>query len=390
MALKHSQEYALQVVAAQATAEAKAETERNFTAYIFHEVRNPLNGIRGLVDILVASTEQYVDSLPAGAEPLGSDFNPADIAPPGRSMNGVARANGPGGVTQGTDSQLLELTKLLRWASVSINDCSNHVVELLDRAMDLSMLESGELLLQSEPINLQDLGTQVVHQMSGLCKEEVVLELITNAPHVWILGDALRWKQLLINLVGNALKATQAGKVSLNLQLLQQRNSTSAQAGLGILGFDHHQSPPAGFLSVRVTDSGPGIPLGEIRDNLFNKYTANSKNGFTRGAGLGLAVAQMIAKLMETTIQVRWEGTWEHWSSILAILSRYPACLLAPDPSCPRPRSPEADVVVHSMLLCSCAHACVACASTPKSANLNVVPLPSLQGGKPCLLPGEY
>jgi CheY-like chemotaxis protein len=101
-----------------------------------------------------------------------------------------------------------------------------------------------------------------------------------------VLGDIVRWRQLLINLMSNALKFTDAGSVCLNIERIQTDNG------------------PA--LLVEVTDTGHGIPK-EMMPALFHKY---SQGGFHTGSGLGLIIAKQIVGLMGADLRV--ESPWMH------------------------------------------------------------------------------
>jgi CheY-like chemotaxis protein len=110
---------------------------------------------------------------------------------------------------------------------------------------------------------------------------------VSVPPGLTIIGDVVRWKQLLINLTSNALKFTKSGSIQLNMCITETLGRKKG-------------------LYVECTDTGPGIPT-DIMPTLFEKY---SQGGFHAGSGLGLVIAKQIAGLMGAAIQVEspWSG----------------------------------------------------------------------------------
>jgi CheY-like chemotaxis protein len=166
--------------------------------------------------------------------------------------------------------------------------------------LDYSKIEQGKLMLDASPLNLGDLCTSVVDMLRHTKHADV--ELIASAPAgVAVMGDVVRWRQLLINLVSNSLKFTSSGVVSLSMERVRSPgqagspgDAETAAVGKGNRGNAIHD------LYVEISDTGPGIPPS-LMPVLFQKY---SQGGFHSGSGLGLNIAQRIAELMGTSIQV--------------------------------------------------------------------------------------
>jgi signal transduction histidine kinase len=108
----------------------------------------------------------------------------------------------------------------------------------------------------------------------------------TAQPGLALMADCMRWKQVLINLVGNSLKFTQrpGGRVWLDI----------------------HKDATSGAVVCSVSDTGSNIPP-ELRDRLFSKY--EQAKDVNNGTGLGLVISQHLVQLMGSTIQVRWQPT---------------------------------------------------------------------------------
>lgn len=209
--------------------------KQDFLASMSHEIRNPLNGILGITRLMRDDVAQ-------------------------------------------TDKPSERVTHLY--------SCANHLHQLLGQTLDYSSLESGKLSLRPLPFNATDLVNEVIDMHRSLI-EEKGLELQVELPEVsqaWI-GDPVLLRQILINLVSNAIKYTTTGHVSVSLRYGTEGNSIAAR--------------------FEVTDSGPGIPKDK-QDYIFEKFTRLSKPGESQvsGTGLGLAIASEMARLMKGTLEL--------------------------------------------------------------------------------------
>ena len=161
---------------------------------------------------------------------------------------------------------------------------SSHLLELINDVLDLSKIESGQLQLESIPFNLADLVENVA-QMMAVRAHAKHIELITHIrEHVthMVSGDPTRLRQILVNLLGNAVKFTEQGQV-----LLQIESTESNQ------------------LRFSVSDTGIGIPedkLGSIFAS-FSQADASTTRKYG-GTGLGLSITKRLVELMGGDIKV--------------------------------------------------------------------------------------
>lgn len=159
----------------------------------------------------------------------------------------------------------------------------DNLMQLLNDVLDLSRIEASKVELVAEPFCLESLINEIVGAWRDIAVVKNLDLTATLAPSVpaWIEGDALRVRQVLVNLVSNALKFTTQGGVHLVV--------TASQATID------------GRREIRfaVRDSGPGIPAGAV-DRVFESFTQVDDTVSRRhgGAGLGLTIARALARQM--------------------------------------------------------------------------------------------
>ncbi len=234
---------AQQKMQAQAYLESKARAEEAsdlksaFLANMSHEIRTPINGIIGLVDLLRAT-------------PLSDEQK----------------------------------------NYVSVLKSSTHtMLALLNNVLDLSKIEAGQFRLEKFDFELPSLVRSIVSVFRYQAEEkQLKLELTIdeNVPHGFN-GDSLRLRQLLTNLIGNAVKFTAKGSVHVRVRVARQ------EGDIYVLLFE-------------IQDTGPGVP-GTVQDKLFHPFiqgdfTTTRQHG---GSGLGLAICKQIVGMMNGHIGVR-------------------------------------------------------------------------------------
>ncbi|MEJ2041008.1 MAG: ATP-binding protein, partial [Desulfosarcinaceae bacterium] len=190
----------------------------------------------------------------------------------------------------GTNSLLLDtcLDPEQREFAEVIHRCTKTLLSIINDILDYSKVEAGKLEIESLDFNLlttvEDFAD--THAVEAFRKGIVFTRSVSPQVPVHLLGDPVRLGQILNNLVSNAIKFTQEGKVELNIDV-EKEDETSV------------------MLRVTVTDTGIGIP--EDRIDLLFKFFSQIDASTTRkfgGTGLGLAISKRLCKLMGGEIGV--------------------------------------------------------------------------------------
>jgi len=161
-------------------------------------------------------------------------------------------------------------------------DSAENLLAIIDGILDLSKMEKGKFELESVEFDLTKVVRDVLNLLSGPAQSKglkliPVLHLGTSRP---VIGDAHRLRQVLLNLVGNAIKFTEQGQVSVRI-------------GLG------PDSGPSVPIRCEVEDTGIGISA-EARSRLFKPFV-QADGSITRkygGTGLGLAISKQLIEMM--------------------------------------------------------------------------------------------
>jgi len=238
---RHERRNAAELAKARIEADQANRAKANFLAAMSHEIRTPMNGVVGMLEVLQQSS------------------------------------------LRGSQIEMVEL----------IRDSANSLLAIIEDILDFSKIEAGRLEIEQMPISVEDVADKVCLVMGGLAaKKGVALTLFTDpsipAP---LGGDALRLKQVLINLLNNAVKFSSGqdrqGKVALSVELRGVRD------GLAEIEF-------------RVTDNGIGMSEG-VMAGLFKPFTQADASTTRRfgGTGLGLAISHDLAKMMGGAIEVQ-------------------------------------------------------------------------------------
>ena len=165
------------------------------------------------------------------------------------------------------------------------------LLTLINEILDLSKIESGRISMEEAPFDMRDVLNDVAGIMGARAESKgLYLECVCDPdiPGV-LLGDAARLEQILLNLVGNAIKFTEDGTVNLDVNLVQRKGSVVS-------------------LRLAVRDTGIGIPEDK-REAIFESFVQAQQDSTRRfgGTGLGLSISRRLVELMGGKIEVESE-----------------------------------------------------------------------------------
>lgn len=228
-------------------AEAASRTKSEFLANMSHEIRTPMNAVIGYSDLLSNSVtdpqqRNYLDAIRAGSRSL---------------------------------------------------------LMLINDILDLSRIEAGKMRLDYSPVSVRRLLDDVRHIFDLRAREQgITLEVSVGSDMpITMMLDETRFRQVLFNLVGNAIKFTHEGGVAVRATV-RAVNGETAKA-------PEHQTYR---LTVKVKDSGIGIPSDQ-RDRIFDAFEQQEGQNTRRygGTGLGLAISRKLARMMGGELEMESE-----------------------------------------------------------------------------------
>lgn len=219
----------------------------------------------------------------------------------------------------------------------AIRSAGDHLLRLMDDALDLARIESGKLQLTDAAFDVQQLVADVVALMGPLARRRGLDFHVDVAPDLprGLRGDASRVRQILLNLLGNAIKFTERGDVRLRVFAAGASRTPAADASI-----DGARGEGVRF---EIIDTGPGLNR-EQQSRLFRRFEqAEGVRTAMRygGSGLGLAICQELAAAMLGTIEVdSTPGVGTRFSVWLPLpqAALAPATGIAPAPAADGPR----------------------------------------------------
>jgi len=227
-----------------------------FLANVSHELRTPLNAIVGFVDLL--------------RDGVYGPLNPRQTGPVER-----------------------------------IEASANHLRHLVDQVLDLAKMAAGRLEVHAEPVELRPFVFDVASEVEPLMTEKgLSFSLAVGATLPRVRTDPTHLRQILINLLGNAVKFTNDGGIAVRGKLIRRNHQSGNSELLPSSG------PETLWIALQVADSGVGIAEKD-RERIFDEFEQVNAgprgDSMRRGTGLGLSISRRLARLLGGDISVESE-----------------------------------------------------------------------------------
>ncbi len=218
-------------------AERSVELKDQFISNLSHEIRTPLNGVLGMANLL-------------------TDTNPSP--------------------------EQLEYINTIKLSA-------NNLISIIDDLLDYSNIQSGKVKFQNRDFKIRDSLTQVIQLFKAKADEKKIQLSCTFDEYLpeFLIGDAARLRQILLNLTSNALKFTDTGSVNLDVQIV-----STDEKDIRLL--------------FKITDTGRGIS-GELLESIFESFTRITDEHSSKligGTGLGLAIVKQLTELQGGIVSV--------------------------------------------------------------------------------------
>ena len=222
---------------AKGMAESANQAKSDFLANMSHEIRTPMNGIIGMAELALKT----------------------------------------------------ELSDRQRHYLNTVQNLSSDLLDIVNDILDFSKIESRQFELDYNPFDLRELVSRAVNPHAARAQAKQLEFHVRTAPEVpsWVAGDASRVRQILVNLVGNALKFANEGQILVEIKQAEEQPEEAEQARVHFV----------------VSDTGTGIPPAK-QNAIFQRFT-QADNSISRrfgGTGLGLAICSTLVQVMDGRI----------------------------------------------------------------------------------------
>ena len=231
--------------------------KNDFLANVSHELRTPLNAIVGFVDLL--------------REGVYGELTPRQVKPVER-----------------------------------IEASANHLRHLVDQILDLAKMAAGRLDVHAELLDVRPFILDVASEVESLINEKhLSLSLVMGSALPRIRTDPTHLRQILVNLIGNAIKYTDQGSIVVKTRALSREMAAAEGLPESVV-----TSVKSRWLLIQVIDSGIGIPASH-QERVFDEFEqvegGSRMDSPNRGTGLGLAISRRLARLLGGDVTVASE-----------------------------------------------------------------------------------